>query len=92
MAQVLIVDDDQTLRNLLRGVLEEEGYQVTEAAEGATALDFLRRSPHRFVVLLDYLMPSVGGKQVLHVVSQDAVCLPVMPLCYSRPAGAFRCR
>ena len=39
----------------------------------STALDLLRRSPARFVVLLDYLMPGADGKRVLQVVSQDAV-------------------
>ncbi len=71
MGQVLIVDDDATLRGLLRSVLEEEGYRVSEAVEGHAALDLLRRSPARFVVLLDYLMPGADGKRVLQVVSQD---------------------
>ena len=72
MGQVLIVDDDATLRGLLRSILEEEGYRVSEAVEGHAALDLLRRSPARFVVLLDYLMPGADGKRVLQVVSQDS--------------------
>jgi CheY-like chemotaxis protein len=72
MGQVLIVDDDPTLRELLREVLEEEGYSVIQAAEGNAALDLLRSSPHGLVVLLDYLMPSGGGKRVLQIVSRDA--------------------
>lgn len=65
MGQVLIVDDDPTLRDLLREMLEEEGYRVLQAAEGSIALDILRSSPHRLVVLLDYLMPGMGGKGLL---------------------------
>ncbi len=72
MGQVLIVDDDPRQRELMRSVLEEEGYRVAEAADGSGALDLLRRSEQRLVVLLDYLMPKVGGKQVLQAVSQDA--------------------
>ena len=53
MRQVLIVDDDQALRELLREILEEEGYQVREAADGDTALDLLQHSAERWVVLLD---------------------------------------
>lgn len=71
MGQVLIVDDDQELRELLRAILEEEGYQVIEAADGDTALNLLHRGQGRWVVLLDYLMPHGGGKQVLQMVSQD---------------------
>ena len=72
MGQVLVVDDDPELRSLLREAREAEGYEVFEATEGSAALDLLRRSPQRFVVLLDYLMPRVGGKQVIQLVSQDA--------------------
>lgn len=73
MGPVLIVDDDAVQRALLREVLEEEGYRVAEAAEGSTALDLLRHSSQRYVVLLDYFMPGLGGKELLHLASQDAV-------------------
>jgi CheY-like chemotaxis protein len=73
MGQVLIVEDDQAQRKFLRAVLEDDGYRVTEAAEGNAALDFLRRGQERFVVLLDYGMPGMGGKHLLQLVSQDAV-------------------
>ncbi|HLW03228.1 MAG TPA: response regulator [Ktedonobacterales bacterium] len=73
MGSVLVVDDDPTLRDLLRELLEAEGYRVLLAAEGNAALDLLRSSPYRLVVLLDYLMPSGGGKRVLEVVRRDAV-------------------
>ena len=72
MGQVLIVEDDLLLRELVREVLEEEGYSVLQAAEGNAALDILRSSPHRLVVLLDYLMPGMGGKGLLAMVSRDA--------------------
>jgi CheY-like chemotaxis protein len=69
----LIVDDDPTLREVLRAILEEEGYSVLEAAEGQTALHLLRTSRERLVVLLDYLMPGVDGRGVIQTVSRDAV-------------------
>ena len=72
MGQVLIVDDDQALRELLREILEEEGYRVLEAANGDTALALLQHSSERWVVLLDYLMPYGDGKRVLQTVRQDA--------------------
>ena len=62
MRQVLIVDDDQEVRELVRAILEEEGYRVTEAADEGTALDLLRRSQERFVVLLDEPL-APGGWQ-----------------------------
>lgn len=73
MGPVLIVDDDPTLREVLRAILEEEGYPVLEAAEGKTALHLLRTSRERLVVLLDYLMPGVDGTGVVQAVCGDAV-------------------
>jgi len=57
---VLIVDDDAGLRQLLRRMLEPEGYAVVEAENGRVALECLRgMSPS--VVLLDLMMPEMDG-------------------------------
>jgi CheY-like chemotaxis protein len=57
---VLIVDDDAVLRQLLRRILEPEGYKVVEAENGRVALDRLRAvSPS--VILLDLMMPEMDG-------------------------------
>ena len=77
-------------RNYAREGLEISD-MVAEAVEGNAALDLLRRSPSRFVVLLDYLMPGADGKWVLQVVSQDAVLSTAMSICCSLPADVFRC-
>jgi CheY-like chemotaxis protein len=57
---VLVVDDDAGLRQLLRRMLEPEGYAVVEAENGRVALERLREmSPS--VVLLDLMMPEMDG-------------------------------
>jgi CheY-like chemotaxis protein len=57
---VLVVDDDAGLRQLLRRMLEPEGYAVVEAENGRAALDRLREvSPS--VILLDLMMPEMDG-------------------------------
>jgi CheY-like chemotaxis protein len=57
---VLVVDDDLTLRQLLRRMLEPEGYAVVEAENGRVALERLRQvSPS--VILLDLMMPEMDG-------------------------------
>jgi len=63
--RVLVVDDDADVRRLLRVMLEADGYAVAEAPGGAEALDILRESADRIVVLLDHLMPGLTGADVL---------------------------
>jgi CheY-like chemotaxis protein len=62
---VLVVDDDETIRDMLRFLLEEEGYIVYEAADGEAALARLRAHPCGMVVLLDLNLPSLDGASVL---------------------------
>jgi CheY-like chemotaxis protein len=68
---VLVVDDDDDICACLRLLLEGEGYEVLWADDGAVALNILRSTDHRFVVLLDYLMPEVSGQDVLETAAAD---------------------
>ena len=63
-AQVLVVDDDPDIRGLVRELLERQGYDVTEAANGQEALRALYAAPPD-VVLLDVSMPELDGWQTL---------------------------
>ena len=71
MAQVLVVDDDQDIRDALRFILEDAGHEVLEASDGEAALQTLRRNQSRLVVLLDLLMPHMNGIDVLRQVVAD---------------------
>ncbi|MEV0804514.1 response regulator transcription factor [Kribbella sp. NPDC050281] len=57
---LLLVDDEPRIRRVLRLALEDEGYQVAEAANGYDALVALRREPPD-VVLLDLMLPDRDG-------------------------------
>lgn len=70
MVKILIVDDDPTIVDFLKLLLESEGYEAYEATDGATALTELGKiNPE--IVLLDYMMPNVDGLHVLHTVSKN---------------------
>lgn len=71
MAHVLVVDDDEGIRETLRFALEDANYSVHEAIDGAAALEMLRISKQPMVVLLDLMMPGLDGAGVLGVVSSD---------------------
>jgi two-component system cell cycle response regulator len=70
-ATVLIADDSLVIRAVVRTGLEDEGYRVTEAVDGLTALEACRKEPPD-VVLLDIEMPGLDGHQVLAELKSDA--------------------
>ncbi len=68
MAYVLIADDSPTYRQIVRPLLAEAGHTVSEATDGEVALEVLRASDRPLVVLLDLVMPRLGGIGVLTAV------------------------
>ena len=64
MARILVVDDDPSVRALLRDVLELEGHTVTDAVDGYAALRAVAAEPPDCVVL-DVVMPGMDGHEVL---------------------------
>ncbi len=58
---VLVVEDDETVRETLCMVLEDEGYDVESAANGQEALRHLRSAPPPCLILLDLMMPVMSG-------------------------------
>lgn len=58
---ILVVDDDEAIREVLKMSLEMEGYPVMTATNGKEALDILSRSPNQGLILLDLMMPVMNG-------------------------------
>ena len=67
---MLVVDDEQEIRELCRVNLEFEGFDVLEAPDGPTALR-LARSEHPDLVFLDLMMPGMDGWEVLRTLKED---------------------
>jgi len=63
MHTVLVVDDDADIRETLRELLEDEGYRVRTAADGAEAVATMEADPPCFVIL-DLMMPVMDGWEV----------------------------
>ena len=74
--KVLVVDDEEAVRNLLQRILEEAGYQVTTAADGREAL-YKVSLEEAEVVLMDIKMPEMSGMEVLSKLTADSpdVCV-----------------
>jgi CheY-like chemotaxis protein len=62
---ILLVEDDPDMRDALADVLVEEGFSVHTAADGLEALELLPGLPRPCTVLLDWLMPRLGGAGLL---------------------------
>ncbi len=74
--RVLVVDDEADVLLLCRANLEFEGFEVLEAADGASALEQARRE-RPDVVLLDVMMPEMDGWQVLAALKEDEELAPI---------------
>lgn len=76
---LLVADDDDLLRNLVKEVLEDEGYQVYTAADGQETVDIFWEHPEIALVILDIMMPKMDGIEVLQEI-RERTDIPVLML------------
>ncbi len=67
--RILIVDDEQLYRHLVKVNLESEGYEVISAANGEECLDLVSNK-HPDMVILDVMMPKLDGFETLDRIRQ----------------------
>ncbi len=77
MPDILLVEDKESLRRVLRLTLEHAGYSVTEAADAREAIDEIGRVPHK-IVLTDLRMPNGSGLDVLRAAKNVDSDIPVI--------------
>ena len=68
---ILVVDDTESLRTLVKSYLTQEGFRVITAADGRQAL-FLARDEKPDLILLDLMMPEMGGYEFMRVYGREA--------------------
>ena len=79
MARILIAEDDDAVRGLVVRALNEDGHELTVAADGAAALEALRRSDGEFDLLLaDVKMPVMDGVALALAAGRDRPEMPIM--------------
>jgi CheY-like chemotaxis protein len=74
---VLVVDDDEDIREALQTLLEDEGYRVLLARNGLDALTCLRGGERPCVILLDLMMPVMTGWAFRDEQLQDPLLAPI---------------
>jgi len=77
-ARIVLVDDDDLFRELLRFKLIDEGFEVTSFSSGADALEHFAAGGSADVVLLDWRMPGMSGLEVLRSLRRSGNMTPVI--------------
>jgi len=77
MNHVLIIDDDESVRDALKDFLEEKDFKVTTAANGPLGLELLREDGFD-ILLVDLMMPGMGGLDVIKETSALQITTPVI--------------
>jgi CheY-like chemotaxis protein len=89
-ASVLVVDDDDAIRDVIADLLRDEGYGVICAENGQRALEALQGKNRPDVVLLDLMMPVMSGWEVLeHIQANDELSqIPIVVVSAMNAPGA----
>lgn len=77
MANILVIDDEKSIRNTLKEVLEYEKHKVDLSADGVEGLEFFRKNEYD-VILLDIKMPGMDGIEVLDNIVAESSDIPVI--------------
>jgi len=86
MACVLVIDDDEQTRTLVRHMLGREGHEVVEAVDGADGLRLFGKSPPD-VVLTDINMPGLDGHDVIEAIRMQHPDVPIIAISGGGPVG-----
>jgi len=77
--KLLVVDDEESLRTILRDELSHRNYTVKDAENGQTALAILKKEKQD-IVLLDVRMPEMDGLELLRIIRKDNLARKVVML------------
>ena len=77
-AHILVIDDDQAVRDVLQETLTQEGYTVSTAADGTAGLNLAQEHPTQ-IALTDYQLPDLDGLEIIDRLTRlDAKIIPIM--------------
>ena len=78
-SSLMVVDDDEDIRDMTKLLLEGEGYSVATAADGLDAWQHLKAGESPSLILLDLMMPGMDGEQFLHTLrASSRATIPVV--------------
>ena len=78
LRKILVVDDEDYVRRILRGMIESMHLEVVEAVDGFAGLDLLRSGTDFAACVLDLTMPGMSGMDVLSCIQEEKPEMPVL--------------
>ena len=84
MTRVLVVEDEDLIRDMIVLALEEEGYEVTTAVDGSTALNILKNQASEHpeanldLIILDLMLPQVNGLDICRLLRYEGNFTPIL--------------
>jgi DNA-binding response OmpR family regulator len=70
MARILIIDDDDRFRDMLKDMIERNGYEVVSASDGKEGIDLYRKEPTDLIIT-DIIMPNKEGMETIFELRKD---------------------
>ena len=90
--KILVVDDEERMRKLVRDFLVRDGYTVIEAADGEEALEKFYADRDIALLILDVMMPKLDGWQVCREIRKDSRVPIIMLTARGEEIGRASCR
>jgi DNA-binding response OmpR family regulator len=78
MKRILIVDDEEKIRDVISSYLQKEGFEILEAQTGREALEFTKSEALDFIIL-DLMLPDISGEEVCKILRQEQ-SVPILML------------
>ena len=72
MAKILVADDEQLIRKLIKDCLSKEGHEILEAADGLEAINIFKKNKDVDMALLDIMMPEIDGWEVCRKIRETS--------------------
>ena len=89
--KILVVDDEQLIRNVIREYAEAEGYKVIEAQDGHEAIEKVEKNPDIALIIMDIMMPRLDGysacKQIFKIKKYPVIMLSARKEEYDKLLG-----
>lgn len=79
--RILIIEDDQDIRGILKLQLEQGGHQVIEAKDGQEGIDLMKKGSNLLqvgLIITDIRMPKVNGVEAIDYIKANAPSIPIM--------------